>query len=330
MSNNRFGYCCINLTLQKSEKIMTNRTMRRKTFDLKGLGYTSQLAFDNTRDLIRILEWNAEHGFEVFRMTSTLFPWASEYEMDALPDIEAIRENMRKAGEVARSTGQRLSFHPGPFNCLASPKENVVLNCIKDLSIHGEQMDMLGMPRDHNAKINIHIGAAYGDREAALDTWCRNFERLPESVRSRLTVENDDRKNLYSTKMLYESVYKRLGVPIVFDGFHYLHGPQDSSYEEAFLMAYDTWPMGIRPMCHHSTSRKDYEDETSGKTAHSDYLHYEFDSCGKSVDVALEAKAKELALFDYVARFSNITGIDNPKQSGTTFNSNKDVVSQAA
>jgi UV DNA damage endonuclease len=180
----------------------------------------------------------------------------------------------------------------------------VVLNCIKDLSIHGEQMDMLGMPRDHNAKINIHIGAAYGDREAALDTWCRNFERLPESVRSRLTVENDDRKNLYSTKMLYESVYKRLGVPIVFDSHHFQCGPQDSSYEEAFLMAYETWPNGIRPVCHHSNSKKLHEDPTCrNPAAHSDYYYEPFDSCGKSVDVAMEAKAKELAVFDYLQKF---------------------------
>ncbi len=307
MSGNRFGYCCINLTLQKAEKVMTNRTMRRKTFDLKGLGYTSELASDNTRDLVRILEWNAEHGFEVFRMTSTLFPWASEYEVDDLPGIEGIRDNMRRAGELARKTGQRLSFHPGPFNCLASPKENVVLNCIKDLSIHGEQMDMLGMPRDHNAKINIHIGAAYGDRETALDTWCRNFERLPESVRSRLTVENDDRKNLYSTKMLYESVYKRLGVPIVFDSHHFQGGPQDAADEEAFLMAYETWPNGIRPVCHHSNSKKKYEDPSCrSEAAHSDYYYEPFDSCGKSVDVAMEAKAKELAVFDYLQKFERV------------------------
>jgi UV DNA damage endonuclease len=301
---NRYGYCCINLTLQKSRGIMTNRTMRRKTFDAKGLGYVSELSLKNTTDLKEIIQWNSENGFEVFRITSTMFPWASEYDWNDLPDIDAIRENLRQAGQLARDTGQRLSFHPGPFNCLASPKEDVVLNCVKDLSIHGDQMDMLGMPRTHEAKINIHIGAAYGDREKALDTWCRNFERLPENVKCRLTVENDDRGNLYSTKMLYESVYKRLGIPIVFDGFHYLHGPQDSSYEEAFLMAYDTWPKGIRPVCHHSNSRKKYEDSSCRSlAAHSDYYYEPFDSCGKSVDVAMEAKAKELAVFDYLQKF---------------------------
>ncbi len=306
MSSNRFGYCCINQTLQKSEAVKTSRTMRRKTFDAKGLGYTSQLADNNTSDLLRILEWNAENGVQVFRVTSSMFPWASEYEWDELPDIDRIRKNLHAAGKFARETGQRLSFHPGPFNCLASPKENVVENCVKDLSIHGDQMDMMGMPMDHNAKINIHIGASYGDREKALDTWCKNFEKLPENVQKRLTVENDDRPNLYSTKMLYESVYRRLGVPIVFDSHHFACGPQDSTYKEAFMMALETWPDGIRPTCHHSNSRKKYEDPSCrSPAAHSDYYYEPFDSCGKSVDVALECKAKELALFDYLERFEN-------------------------
>ena len=303
MSTNRFGYCCINLTLQKNEKIQTNRTMRKKTFEAKGLPYASELSYRNSHELARIVEWNAENGINVFRVTSTMFPWASEYRWVDLPDIEGIVKNMQKVGDIAKRSGQRLSFHPGPFNCLASPNDKIVQNCIKDLSIHGDQMDMMGMPRDYNAKINIHIGAAYGDRQQALDTWCRNFEKLPENVRSRLTVENDDRPNLYSTKMLYDSVYKRLGVPIVFDSHHFECGPQDTSYEEAFLMAYSSWPDGIRPMCHHSNSRKRYEDPSCRSVAaHSDYYYEKFNSCGKSVDVALECKAKELALFEYIKK----------------------------
>ena len=96
-------------------------------------------------------------------------------------------------------------------------------------------MDLMGQPRNHWSKINIHLGASYGDREGSIERWCRNFERLPDSVQSRLTLENDDRGNLYSTKMIYDGVYKRLGVPIVFDSHHFECGPQDSSYEEAIL-----------------------------------------------------------------------------------------------
>ena len=159
------------------------------------------------------------------------------------------------------------------------------------------------MPRSQAAKINIHIGASYGDREGSIERWCKNFEGLSESVKSRLTVENDDKKNLYSTKMLYDGVYKRLGVPIVFDSHHHACGPEDVSYEEAFLMAVDSWPKGVKPQCHHSNSKKKYEDPSVMANAHSNFYYEPFDDCGFSVDVVLECKAKELALQKYIQDF---------------------------
>ena len=47
-----------------------------------------------------------------------------------------------------------------------------------DLEMHGKLMDLLGMPRSRWAKINIHIGAAYGDKPSAIDRWCKNFNLL--------------------------------------------------------------------------------------------------------------------------------------------------------
>ena len=161
----------------------------------------------------------------------------------------------------------------------------------------------MGMPRDHWSKINIHLGASYGDRESAIKRWCKNFELLPESVRSRLTLENDDRESLYSTKMIYDEVYKRLGVPIVFDSHHFSCGPQDTAYDEAIGMAVDTWPDGITPQCHHSNSRKNYENSAVAKSAHSDWYYEPFENCGHSVDIVLESKMKERALFKYKKDF---------------------------
>jgi UV DNA damage endonuclease len=305
----RFGYCCINTTLQK-QGITCNRAMRKATFEQKGLNYVSQLVIENLRDLKSVLQWNADNGIELFRMSSDMVPWASEYNILDLPRAEAIVDLFERIGNLTRSTNQRLSFHPAQFNCLGSPNESVILNSIKDMSYHGEIMDLMGLPRDRSAKINIHIGGSYGDHATAVDRWCRNIERLPESVLSRLTVENDDKRNMFSTKMLYESVFKRTGIPIVFDSLHFACGPQDSSYSEAFEMAISTWPQGIRPTCHHSSSRKIHEDPTTPSFAtHSDYIHEPFDDLGHSVDVALEVKAKELALFDYHARFSKTTNV---------------------
>ena len=300
---NQFGYCCINTHLQKTEKVTTNRTMRKATFQLKGVDYVSELALQNVKGLLRIVEWNNENHVKVFRISSDMFPWASEYQWEDLPDMDQIRSYLSLAGQKATAAGQRLSFHPGPFNCLTSKKPDVVKRAVKDLAIHGDVMDMLQQPRDHRSKINIHLGGAYGDRPAAINRWVKNFDLLPDSVKSRLTVENDDRLNLYSVKMLFENVYNRTGVPIVFDSLHFACGPQDSSYQEAIDMAVSTWPKSIRPVCHHSNSRKLYEDPSKQIKAHSDYYYTPFDSCGHSVDVSLEAKAKEQALFDYMQKF---------------------------
>lgn len=300
----RFGYCCINLKLQETEGVTCNKTMRKATFEKKGVEYASELSLKNVKGLERIIDWNIEKGLKVFRMTSVLFPWASEYTWEDLPDMPEIRDVMKRAGQKALAAGLRLSFHPGPFNILTSKNPQVVLNCIRDLKIHGDMMDMMNQPRNHWAKINIHIGGAYGDRQESLDRWCKNFELLPESVRSRLTVENDDRKNLYSTKMLYDSIYSRLQVPVVFDSHHFECGPQDASYEESLAMAVDSWPAGIRPMCHHSNSKKLYEDDSVNTyAAHSNYYYKPFRDLGFDVDVALEAKAKEKALFKYMKDF---------------------------
>ena len=304
----RFGYACLNMTLQSQKpKITCNRGMIKRTFKAKGLPYASSLALQNTADLIKIIRWNYHNDINVFRITSCLFPWGSEYQLEQLPDFPQIAVNLAIAGRLARQYNQRLSFHPGPFNILSSPKEQVVKNSYIDLEMHGKIFDLMGMPRNHWSKINIHVGASYGDRVSALARFCKNFEGLSESVRSRLTVENDDKGNLYSTKMLYEGVYKRTGIPIVFDSHHFECGPQDVDYEESLLMAIDSWPPGITPVCHHSNSKQLYENDKVMINAHSDWYYEPFNDCGFSLDVVLECKRKELALLKYRRDFCSGT-----------------------
>jgi UV DNA damage endonuclease len=278
--------------------------MIRRTFDQKGISYASQLALQNCRDLIEVVKWNNANGVKVFRVTSCLFPWASEYNIDDLPDIEGIAAALAEVGITAAEGGQRLSLHPGPFNILASDTERVVQNCITDLKIHAKMMDMMLQPENRWAKINIHVGAAKGDRDKALDTWCRNFERLPEGVQKRLTVENDDRANLYSVSDLYK-LWERTGVPIVFDYHHHQFCNGSLSEEDALRLAISTWPKGVRPTCHLSNSAKQYERADVAPNAHSNFIYSQFNDYGLEIDVVLEAKAKERALMKYIKDFGH-------------------------
>ena len=219
--------------------------------------------------------------------------------MEDLPDYNLILAACLRAGNFARKHGMRLTSHPGPFNKLASPKERVFQLTYNDLKVHGDVFDMIGLPRTPYAKLNIHVGAAYGDKPMALDNFCRNFERLPENVRSRLTVENDDKESLYSTLELYEGVYKRIGIPIVFDYHHHMLHPGGQTEQEALELALSTWG-DVKPVVHYAESRSVEQNNPKIKPqAHSDYVVRKLENYGHNFDIMIEAKHKELALLKY-------------------------------
>ena len=104
--------------------------------------------------------------------------------------------------------------------------------------------------------------------------------------------------------MLVEGVSNRVGVPVVFDSHHHELGPQDLDYHDAFYLARQTWlDRGAKQQAHHSNSRKHYEDASVSPVAHSDWYYTPFENYGQSVDVVLECKKKELALFKYQKDF---------------------------
>lgn len=296
------GYACINMGMSeqpKKRRVTTNRSMIKRTFQQKGLPYASELALQNCKDLIKILKWNHQNDIHFFRMSSEIFPWASEYQLSDLPDYKEICKALEEAGSFARSVGQRLTCHPGPFNKLTSPKEHVIKNTIRDLEIHGELMDLLGMPRTPWAKLNIHVGATYGDKPFAISNFCRNFEKLPESVKTRLTVENDDRESLYSTAELVDEIHSRIGIPVVHDFHHHLFTNRGMSQEEALGLACKTWG-DVTPVVHYSESRaQEHNDPNIKPQAHSDMIFNYIDTFGYDVHIMIEAKHKELALLEY-------------------------------
>jgi UV DNA damage endonuclease len=190
----RYGYCCINLSLAK-DKISTNRGMVKKTFLEKGIAYASELALKNVLDLRQILEWNDDNNIRMFRMSSDIFPWCSEYEIMDLPDYQAILEILKSCGDFAKRTDQRITFHPSPYGVLASVNPSVVTKAIKELNQHGEIFDLMGLDRNLFYPINIHVNTTQPSKEEAAERFCLNFQRLSDSVKKRLVVEVDDKKS---------------------------------------------------------------------------------------------------------------------------------------
>lgn len=288
------GYACINIGLNE-KGISTNRGMIRRTFLEKGIQYASQLALQNVQALLQVVEWNAANNITVFRVTSELFPWASEYRLKDLPDFTEIRSTLEAVGRHRI----RISSHPGPFNKLAGSGATLA-NTVKDLEIHSEVFDLMGLPATHWHKINIHVGGAYGDKAETLKRFAQNFKLLSSNLQNRLSVENDDKQGLYTVADLVP-LHQMTGMPIVFDYFHHRLHPGSQTEEEGFLTAYNTWDM--KPVFHYSSSRKEYEDPASKKEAHSDWVHEPINTYGKDVDIVLETKMKELSIVRYKEQF---------------------------
>ena len=295
------GYACINMTLgSQKPKVTTNRSMVKKTFNEKGIEYAGELGLLNSFDLFKILQWNNKHNIKVFRLSSDMFPWASEYGIENSPYYKRIETVLQGCGHYAKTNGIRITCHPGPFNVLVSPNEKVVQNTITDLEIHGKIFDMLGLDRTPYNKINIHCNGVYGDKISAMDRFCDNFQRLSDSVKSRLTVENDDKSTMYSVKDLMY-IHEKIDIPIVFDYHHHKFQTGDLTEEQALSLAVSTWPKGIKPIVHYSESKSLHENNDKLKPqAHSDYINELPNTYGFDVDIMVEAKAKELSILPFL------------------------------
>ena len=305
----RYGYCCINMTLggdKKETRITTNRSMVKKTFLERGLSYASETALLNAKDLIKVIRWNNENGIKMYRMSSDIFPWASEYEYTDLPDFEAIRIALKQAGDEAKAGGQRLTFHPSPYGVLASLRDDVVTNAIKDLRQHAEIMDLMGLDQSFFYPINIHVNTTKPTKEEAAERFCQNYALLPDTVKKRLVVEVDDKRSQYTAVDLYHMVHSKIGIPITFDYLHNKCNPSHLDEKEALALCLSTWPEGVPAITHYSDSRKDHEDPLCKEVAHSDWIHNKIPTYGMDFDLELEVKMKEVALLEYNTKIEKI------------------------
>ena len=342
MDNIRLGYACINITLQKRPKklggkILTGRTCRmaswKPTWNLQKI---SELALANATDLMTILKWNVDHKINMFRLGSELFPWHDHYELTDLPDYDIIKKQLFACGEFARKHNMRLTTHPGPFHVLGSPNQAVIDKSIIGLERHSETFDLMGYEPSFENKINIHIGGAYGGQyEATAERWIGAWNRLSDSCKKRLVIENDDKKSLWTVQMLYDYFHKKIGIPITFDYHHHALHPGDLSEEEALKLAATTWPDDVRQCTHYSESRRrekrtrlmemcednniEFDDLDDWPTlgemkrkwaktkeqAHSDYIVDKINTYGLPIDIVIEAKAKELCILKYMQKVMN-------------------------
>jgi UV DNA damage endonuclease len=188
----------------------------------------------------------------MYRLSSDLAPYVTHPDMPQFHNqIEECADELAAVGKLARQDDVRLSFHPGPHTVLNSPDEGIVEKAVADLCAQARILDLMGLGPE--AVINVHVGGLYGDKPAAMARFVERTLALPENVRDRLVLENDER--IYRIEDTY-AIHQRTGVRLVLDQLHHLcsHSP-GRSLEEALSLALSTWPADQTPKVHYSSPR---------------------------------------------------------------------------
>jgi len=74
------------------------------------------------------------------------------------------------------------------------------------------------MQLDTSAKIQIHVGGVYHNKQQSIERFVERFFKLDHFIRRRLVVENDDR--LYNLNDCVD-ISSKVGVPVLLDVFHH-------------------------------------------------------------------------------------------------------------
>ncbi len=247
----------------------------------------------------------------MYRISSELAPYATHPDLPQFHhQVEECAAELALLGQIARSAGLRLSFHPAQHIILNSADPELVARSRADLVTQATILDRMGLGPE--AVVVTHLGGVYGDRSAAKQRFADNFLALPDVARQRLVLENDDTR-FSVADILW--VHEQTGIRLVFDNLHHrLNNPDRRPTTEALAACLSTWPGDVRPKVHFSTPRTEWlvlqraegdapEIRRTRWSYHADYVNpFEFidfiqAAAGlREFDVMLEVRGKDLAL----------------------------------
>lgn len=287
----QLGLCCINNELRKRD-IFCSRTLIARCYTVEK---ADLLVRKNITDLSTLLQWNAENKIHVFRLSSDMFPRITDNGVDHVK-VSDYTDLLAKAGDIARSTGQRITMHPGQYNQIGAKDPKVYDKTVEDLSIHAEILDTMGMPTE--SILTIHGGGVYGDKESTIRRWIEQFHDMPTAVKRRIAIENCERQ--YNIEDCLE-IADACKIPVIFDSHHFdcYNKINDTDFVASDYIPHvlETW--WDRTMLSHISEQK----EGARIGAHSDFIENIPDYFlsipsiyGRSIDIEVEAKAKEAAV----------------------------------
>ncbi|KAB2579323.1 UV-damage endonuclease [Lasiodiplodia theobromae] len=285
-----------------------NRPDKDQPADVRrGQEFVESLGLANARDIIKMVRWNDKYGIKFMRLSSEMFPFASheEYGYKLAPFAA---ETLAEAGKVIAELGHRVTTHPGQFTQLGSPRKSVIDNAIRDLEYHDEMLSLLKLPpqQDRDAVMILHMGGTFGDKAATLDRFREHYAKLSPSIKNRLVLENDD---VSWTVHDLLPVCQELNIPMVLDFHHHNILFDAEKIREGTLDIMSLYPeitatwtrKGITQKMHYS------EPTPAAITPMQRRKHnprpFTLPPCANDMDLMIEAKDKEQAVFDLMRNF---------------------------
>lgn len=290
----RFGLCCI----FRNEPIRFRQTTAkalRSLSDKERLEKLSELCLENAHSLVKALAVIQHFGIGAFRVSSQFLPRYTHpevgYTLEELPDFERIMSVLGDANQYRKKWDIRISFHPDQFVLLSSPSTEVTRKSLAELDYQAMLAEIIGAD-----VINIHGGGVYGNKTSALARLQENFKQLPERVKTRLTLENDDVS--YTVEDLLP-ICNDLNIPLIYDVHHHRCNPDGLSLAEATHACVESWQSSKRgePYFHISSPKHGWISKNP--KPHADEIDQnDFPDLWRGLDVTvdIEAKDKELAV----------------------------------
>jgi UV DNA damage endonuclease len=287
----RIGYPCINRTIDCT----ASSTFRLKSYTESRVKQTVK---NNLECLRRILQFNLEHKLFFFRISSDLVPFAS-HPINRFNWQTHFQEEFEEIGKFIIKNRMRISMHPDQFTLINSLKEDIFERSKSELKYHVQILDLMKL--DTSAKVQIHVGGAYGDKKKSMDRFVTRFNELDSSIVRRLVIENDDK--LYDLNDCLK-INAQIQIPILFDVFHHkLNKSGNQTTEEPFQLTAKTWNEkrdGV-PMVDYSSQEPNGSPRQHSETIDID----DFDLLLKETepfdfDIMLEIKDKEKSAIEAI------------------------------
>ncbi|MFD1468737.1 UV DNA damage repair endonuclease UvsE [Hymenobacter caeli] len=301
----KIGYPCVNEAMDCSAA----NTFRLASYSDERL--VAAVAA-NLACLRRLLEWNVAQGLLFFRMGSGIVPFGS-HPVNTFPWQTRFGSEFRALGQYIKAHGLRVSFHPDQFVVLNSPDAHIVRRSVEELVYQGSMLDLMEL--DGTAKLQIHVGGLYGDRELALSRFAAVYATLPAAVRARVVVENDDR--LFSLRDCL-ALHQQTGVPILFDNFHHECLNHGEPMADALRLAAATWHPtadGVPMMDYSSQAPAERKGKHTVSLAEELFRGFLAELHGLDFDLMLEIKDKEASALRALAILRE-TGLAGPAPTG--------------